>query len=136
MQSVQVENTQQLVQHVTTFLQTIYHEDWNDTHVCRVSRVQSTHLVAGSWVYSNIDLSVSRSTPDNVVRFGQKLNITPIVRTDQMSVRVLTSTDVYVFAPVLVTIDGHTGSTFKTGSTWLYRNGSWVVNDFGSGSDS
>lgn len=125
-----------LARSVVTLLQAVYTENYNDTHQCRVTRVENTHLVRGNWVYSGMDLSVSTSTTYDVSRIQNKVDITGTVLTDQLSRHVVTPTDVYVFAPVQIGADGYGSSLFKTGTTWIYKGGTWRVNSFGQGSDS
>lgn len=131
-----ITNPNALAQNVVTLLHAVYTENYNDTHQCRVTRVVKTHLVAGNWVYAGMDLSVSTTTVNDVRRINGKVDITGTVLAGQMSIHAVTPTDVYVFAPVQIGADGYGSSLFKTGTTWIYKGGTWLVNDFGAGSDS
>jgi hypothetical protein len=136
LQSSNVTQPSVLVRNVVTLLRSVYTENYNDTHQCRVARVENTHLVAGNWVYSGMDLSVQVSTPADIRRINALANITGTVQTDQMSLRVVTPTDVYVYAPVQISTVQYGTSLFKTGTTWVYKGGNWLINDFSAGSDS
>lgn len=125
---------------VKLFLASYYELMYCDTHDTRLARIQRIQPLAPARVYGELDLSVV-TDPDRMSdydreRVAHQAIRTGTVRTDKMQTIKVSSTDYFVIAPVFVSFNGKSGTTFITNTTWLLKGKTWVINSFSDGGDS
>jgi len=125
---------------VKLFLASYYELMYCDTHDTRLTRIQHVQPLAPAHLYGELDLSVV-TDPDRMSDYDRERVAhqdirTGTVRTDKMQLIKVSDTDYFVIAPVFVSFNGKSGTTFITNTTWLLKGKTWVINSFSDGGDS